>query len=97
LAYSLLQTWRQALPQVLKENIMDPVGASATWRWFGYDNSWVNMDGQWVQSVSGGGHSGGGLFINTEDHTRFGLLHLAGGNWAGTQLLSPQWLEEATT
>lgn len=97
LAYSLLQTWRQALPQVLKENIMDPIGASATWRWFGYDNSWVNMDGQWVQSVSGGGHSGGGLFINTEDHARFGLLHLAGGNWAGTQLLSPQWLEEATT
>ena len=28
LAYSLLQVWRKPLPQVLKENIMDPIGAT---------------------------------------------------------------------
>jgi CubicO group peptidase (beta-lactamase class C family) len=33
LAYSLLQTWRKPLPIVLKENVMDPIGASTTWRW----------------------------------------------------------------
>ena len=54
--------------------IMDPIGASTTWRWYGYNNSWVELDGNRMQSVSGGGHSGGGLFINTEDHARFGLL-----------------------
>ncbi len=27
-----------------------------TWRWHGYDNSWVTLDGQKIQSVSGGGH-----------------------------------------
>ena len=32
LAYSLLQVWRKPLPQVLKEKIMDPIGASTTWR-----------------------------------------------------------------
>jgi len=96
LAYSLLQVWRKALPQVLKKYIMDPIGASSTWRWFGYNNSWVNLDGNKVQSVTGGGHSGGGLFINTEDHARFGLLFLNKGNWKGNQLISQQWITNAT-
>ena len=56
LAYSLLQVWRKPLPVVLKEYIMDPIGASSTWRWYGYENSFVNVDGVMVQSVSGGGH-----------------------------------------
>lgn len=97
LAYSLLQIWRKPLPQVLKEHIMDPIGASKTWRWYGYDNSWVELDGNRMQSVSGGGHYGGGLFINTEDHARFGLLFLNNGNWNGTQLISNSWIKEATT
>ena len=96
LAYSLLQVWRKPLPQILKENIMDPIGATNSWRWYGYKNSWVELDGNRMQSVSGGGHSGGGLFINTEDHARFGLLFLNKGNWNGTQLLSKAWVENAT-
>ena len=95
LAYSLLNVWRKPLPQVLKEKIMDPIGASTTWRWFGYDNSWVTIDGLKMQSVSGGGHSGGGLFINTLDHARFGLLFLNNGKWKNQQLLSPSWIKEA--
>ena len=95
LAYSLLNVWRKPLPQVLKKKIMDPIGASTTWRWFGYDNSWVTIDGLKMQSVSGGGHSGGGLFINTLDHARFGLLFLNNGKWKNQQLLSPSWIKEA--
>ena len=95
LAYSLLQVWRKPLPQVLKENIMDPIGATNTWRWYGYKNSWVELDGTRMQSVSGGGHSGGGIFINTEDHARFGLLFLNEGNWNGTQLISKSWIKNA--
>ena len=97
LAYSLLNVWRKSLPQVLKEKVMDPIGASSTWRWYGYENSWVNIDGNWVQSVSGGGHSGGGLFISTEDHARFGLLFLNQGKWKEKQIISPEWIAEATT
>jgi CubicO group peptidase (beta-lactamase class C family) len=81
LAYSLLQVWRKPLPVILKEKVMDPIGASTTWRWYGYDNSFVNVDGVMMQSVSGGGHFGGGLFINTLDHARFGLLFLRNGKW----------------
>lgn len=93
LAYALLHVWRRPLPQVLKEYIMDPIGASTTWRWFGYDNAWVNIDGTQMQSVTGGGHSGGGLFISAADHARFGLLFLNNGNWNGKQLLSKKWVD----
>jgi CubicO group peptidase (beta-lactamase class C family) len=87
-----LQVWRKPLPVVLKEKIMDPIGASTTWRWYGYENSFVNMDGQMVQSVSGGGHHGGGIFISAMDHARFGLLFLRNGKWKNQQLISEKWV-----
>jgi CubicO group peptidase (beta-lactamase class C family) len=93
LAYSLLQVWRKPLPMVLKEKIMDSIGASTTWRWFGYDNSFVNIDGIMMQSVSGGGHHGGGLFISTLDQARFGLLFLRNGKWKSQQLISEKWVK----
>jgi len=97
LSLAALMVWRKPLPEVLKENIMDPIGASNTWRWFGYRNSWIVLDGQLVQSVSGGGHWGGGMFINTYDMARFGLLTLHHGNWDGKQLISEQWVKQALT
>lgn len=95
LAYSLLQVFRKPLPMVLKEKIMDPIGASTTWRWYGYENSFVNVDGVMMQSVSGGGHSGGGIFISTIDQARFGLLFLRKGKWQNQRLLSEEWIEAA--
>jgi CubicO group peptidase (beta-lactamase class C family) len=92
LAYSLLQVIRKPLPVVLRERIMDPIGASTTWRWYGYDNSFVNIDGQMTESVSGGGHFGGGIFINTLDQARFGLLFLRKGKWKNNQIISEQWV-----
>lgn len=97
LAYSLLQLMRDPLPVVLRRQLMDPIGASSSWRWYGYDNSWITLDGQKIQSVSGGGHFGGGLFINTLDHARFGLLMLRGGRWQDEQLVPEGWLERALT
>jgi len=95
LAYSLLQVWRKPLPMILKEKVMEPIGASTTWRWYGYENSFVNVDGIKMQSVSGGGHSGGGVFISTLDHARFGLLFSRKGNWNGQQLISEKWITMA--
>jgi len=97
LALAALNVWRRPLPQVLKEHVMDPIGASDTWRWFGYDNSWVVMDGQLVQSVSGGAHWGGGMFISARDMARFGLLTLRRGRWGDRQVLSEEWIRMATT
>ena len=96
-AYAVLRTLRRPLPEVLREQIMDPIGASHTWEWHGYDTSWITLDGQKVQSVAGGGHYGGGVWANTRDHARFGLLYLRRGRWGGRQLLSEAWIERATT
>jgi CubicO group peptidase (beta-lactamase class C family) len=97
LAHSLTQLWRKPLPAVLKSELMDRIGASSTWRWYGYDHAWTVIDGYKMQSVTGGGHSGGGIFINSEDMARFGLLFLGGGVWEGNRILSKSWIEAALT
>ncbi len=94
LAYSLLNVWRKPLPQILKQKIMDPIGASTTWRWFGYEDAWVTIDGMKMKSVTGGGHSGGGVFISTLDQARFGLLFLNEGRWNHKQLISKNWVKQ---
>ncbi len=97
LALAALNIWRKPLPEVLKENVMDEIGASNTWRWFGYENSYVVLDGRIVQSVSGGGHWGGGMFINAYDMARFGLLTEQGGKWRDKQILSAEFIRQAKT
>ena len=96
LSYSLLNVFRKPLPMILKNEIMDKINASSTWRWYGYDESMVIIDGLNIQSVSGGGHFGGGLFINSEDHARFGLLFLRDGMWKGNRIISSEWIKIAT-
>lgn len=91
-ALSLMQVFRRPLPDVLKETIMDPIGASGTWEWHGYENSWIEIDGKPMQSVPGGGHWGGGLWISSRDHARFGSLILNNGRWGPTQLLNEDWI-----
>lgn len=97
LALSILNIWRRPLPEVLRERIMDPIGASPSWRWFGYENSSIVLDGKIVQAVGGGGHWGGGMFINAYDMARFGYLTLRRGKWNDKQLLSDQWVTMALT
>jgi CubicO group peptidase (beta-lactamase class C family) len=93
-AFSLLQAWREPLPAVLEREVMTPIGASSTWQWHGYENSWVDLDGERVQSVSGGGHWGGGMWISSRDLARFAYLHLRRGRWADRQILSENWVEQ---
>ncbi len=97
LALCTLNIWRKPLPQALRENLMDEIGASATWRWHGYENSYVLIDGQIMQSVSGGGHWGGGMFISARDLARFGLLVERNGKWRDKQIISQEYLKMAET
>jgi CubicO group peptidase (beta-lactamase class C family) len=94
---SLLRLFGQSLPEVLKADVMDPIGASPDWRWMGYANSTVEIGGRRIESVSGGTRWGGGLWMNSEDMARFGLLILNHGQWAGRRLISAEWLKEAVT
>ena len=97
LALCALHVWRRPLPQVLRDEVMDPIGASNTWRWHGYETSWIELDAQRVQSVTGGGHFGGGMFISAWDMARFGYLFLRGGKWAGREIVSERWMALART
>ncbi|GAB3274231.1 serine hydrolase [Larkinella harenae] len=95
LALSLLRLWKKPLPTVLKDEIMDPIGASNTWQYVGYPNARVKIDGKMMSSVSGGTRWGGGLWINTRDEARFGYLVLRNGRWQDKQLISANWLKES--
>ena len=97
LALATLHVWNRPLPEVLREQVMDPIGTSGTWHWEGYGNSWVEIDGRRIQSVTGGGHYGGGMFINAWDMARFGYLFLEHGRWAGQEIVSERWISLART
>lgn len=88
LSLALLRVWRRPLPEVFDELVMQPIGASRDWEWVGYRNSWVEIDGRRMQSVSGGSHWGGGVFIHARDQARVGLMIAQGGVWNGHRIVS---------
>ena len=92
LAACLTDRFGRALPDVLRERVMDPLGASAAWEWHGYEGSVLDPGGRALRCVSGGGHWGGGQFIGSRDHARMGQLVLDGGVWAGRQIVPAAWL-----
>ncbi len=94
LAYALLLVQREPLPTVFRRALMDRMGTGDSWRWRGYDNSSLLVDGVRVESVSGGGHWGGGMFIAALDLARIGQLMLGRGSWNGARLLSPEWHQQ---
>lgn len=95
LALSLLRVFGKSVPDVFQQEVMAPIGASTTWKWVPYTNSYVELDGKLVPSVSGGTRWGGGMWIDSWDMARFGYLWLRGGNWAGKQILPPDYVKAA--
>ncbi len=94
-ALSLLRVFGKGVPEVFQQEVMDPIGASDTWKWIPYHNSYVDLDGKLLASVSGGTRWGGGMWIDSWDMARFGYLWLRGGNWAGRQILPPDYVKAA--
>lgn len=97
LSLALLHLFQKPLPEVLKERIMDPIGASDRWSWHGYRNAEIELNGKTAVSVPGGTHWGGGLWIDSYDHARFAELILADGVWEGRRLLPEGWVKALTT
>ncbi|HXJ44775.1 MAG TPA: serine hydrolase, partial [Bryobacteraceae bacterium] len=94
MSLTLLEVWQKPLPQVLKDEIMDRIGASHTWQYHGYFNSQVLIDGKRMDSVSGGTRWGGGLWISARDEARFGYLILRQGKWRDKQIISENWIRQ---
>ena len=80
LALAALHVWREPLADVLRREVMDPIGATASWQWHAYENARVSIGDAVLASVPGGAHWGGGLWISAYDHARYGLLMLARGS-----------------
>jgi len=97
LSLALTYLWKRPLPDVLRQYVMEPIGASTTWHWEGYDNSWIVIDGKPVHAVPGGGHWGGGMFISARDLARMGLLGLNNGRLCNRQILSDAWIRLSKT
>ena len=51
LSLSLLRVFREPLPRVLEREVMRPIDASDTWRWEGYRNATVDVEGTPMISV----------------------------------------------
>lgn len=96
-ALSLLRVFDGPVPQVFKQQVMDPIGASNRWKWVPYHNSYVELNGKQVPSVSGGTRWGGGMWIDSWDMARFGYLWLRGGQWNGKRVLPADYVKEALT
>lgn len=92
LSLALLHLFRRPLPEVFREAIMRPIGASENWQWVGYDNAWVEIDDKRMQSVPGGSHWGGGMSISTVDQAMIGQMLLNGGRANGEQVLPADWI-----
>jgi CubicO group peptidase (beta-lactamase class C family) len=94
-ALSLLRMFKKPIPEIFRDEIMTPIGASNTWQWIPYNNSYAEVDGKKMPSVSGGTRWGGGVWINAWDMARFGYLWLRGGKWGNKQLIPPDYVKLA--
>ncbi len=68
--------------QFAREHLFDPLGFSGS--------GWYLMNGGWYNCH-------GGLKLTTQDMAKLGYLYLNHGNWNGTQILSEEFVENATT
>lgn len=72
----------QKVSDYLKPRLFDPLGIT---------------DYDWETSPTGSSTGGWGLRLRTEDMAKFGEVLLRKGLWNGRQVLSAQWVEEATS
>ena len=97
LARCLLEKFREPLSEVLRLKVMNEIGGSATWSWHGYSTSKVTIDEREIESVSGGAHWGGGIWMSSDDLARIGQLYLQDGLWNTERVVSPEWISRTTT
>jgi CubicO group peptidase (beta-lactamase class C family) len=94
---SLLRLFKKTVPDVFRDEVMNVIGASSTWRWIPYKNSYADIEGRRMASVSGGTRWGGGVWINSWDMARFGYLWLRGGRWGARQIVPEAYVRAALT
>ena len=92
LSLALLHLFREPLQRVMQDALLQSLGGQDTFRWEGYDDAWVEIDGRRMPSVPGGTHWGGGMSISSADQALMGQMLLNGGRVGGKQVLSEAWV-----
>jgi len=111
---ALMRLFGSALPEIFDNRVMKAIGIkdraqqatdketappNLQWQWYGYANSWVEIEeGQNVQSVPGGGHWGGGMAISATHQAAIAELLIGKGtaqtnNSQPARILSEKWIE----
>ena len=79
----------EPMEDVFRRRIADPIGMKRS--------KWIDLgivDGVLFNSPSG--IYNGGIHITAREMARYGYLYLNRGNWNGKQLISPDWVDQAT-
>jgi CubicO group peptidase (beta-lactamase class C family) len=93
LAALLIAHTGESLYSLFKRRIADPIGINpAQWTWGSFIET---PDG--IALNGGAGTQTKGVFISAREMARFGLLLLNKGSWNGTQLISTEWIRQATS
>jgi CubicO group peptidase (beta-lactamase class C family) len=92
LSLALLHLFRRPLPEIFLESILLPLGGGEGFRWEGYHDAWVEIDGRRIQSVPGGSHWGGGVSIGARDQARIAQMLLDAGTHEKRQLVPAEWV-----
>ena len=92
LSLALLHLFGAPLPEVFRDSVMRPLGASEGWRWLHYDDAWVELNGRRMASVPGGTHWGAGVSISARDQALLGQLLLNQGRAGEQQLIPARWV-----
>ena len=91
LANILTHIAEEPLDVVFKNRIADPIGMNEN-KWYWGDFGKVDD----LKVVGGAGNLDHGIYISANEFARFGLLFLNEGNWNGNQLISRDWVKQAT-
>lgn len=82
LAVCVQQAVGEGLAQYLRPRLFEPLG------FVGYT---------WSTDPEGYNSGGNGLSLRTVDLLKWGVVHLRGGEWNGSQLLPASWVKESTS
>jgi CubicO group peptidase (beta-lactamase class C family) len=86
----LTQIADERIDELFKRVIADPIGMSGWW--------WGTNGSSGCCAVNNtSGNLAAGIHISARQIARFGHLFLNRGNWNGTQILSPSWVDQATS
>ena len=98
LSLALLHLFKQPLPEVFKQAVMEPCGCKDEFRWDGYEQGMTEVDGKPMMSVPGGSHWGGGVSISAMDQARIALMMInSGRSDDGVAILPSDWLRAMQT